>query len=90
MSELPWMGAAALAAAYAKRDLPPVEVVGALFDRIAKLDDGLNAFILPDRGAALAAARAAEAEMMAGRSRGPLHGPSTRLGCAAAPATTPP
>ncbi len=27
-SELPWMGAAALAAAYAKRELSPVEVVG--------------------------------------------------------------
>ncbi len=74
MSELPWMGAAALAAAYAKRGLSPVEVVGALFDRVAKLDDGLNVFILPDRDGAMAAARAAEAEMMAGRSRGPLHG----------------
>ncbi len=74
MSELPWMGAAALAAAYAKRELSPVEVVGALFDRITALDGGLNAFILPDRDGAMAAARAAEAEMMAGRSRGPLHG----------------
>ena len=74
MSELPWMGAAALAAAYAKRELSPVEVVGGLFDRIETLDGELNAFILPDRDGAMAAARAAEAEMMAGRSRGPLHG----------------
>ena len=74
MTELAWMGAAALSAAYAKRDLSPVEVVTALFDRIERLDGEINAFILPDRDGAMAAARAAEAEIMAGRNRGPLHG----------------
>ncbi len=74
MSDLPWMGAAALVDAFAKRELSPVDVVSGLFDRIETLDAELNAFILPDREGAMAAARAAEAEMMAGRSRGPLHG----------------
>ncbi len=74
MTDLPWMGAAALAAAYASRELSPVEVVTALFDRIERLDGELNAFILPDREGAMATARAAETEIMAGRSRGPLHG----------------
>ena len=74
MTELHWMGATALAAAYAKHELSPVDVVSGLFDRIERLDGELNAFILPDREGAMAAARGAEAEIMAGRSRGPLHG----------------
>ena len=46
----------------------------ALLDRVAKLDPRLNAFITLDAEAAMAAAKAAEAEAVAGRLRGPLHG----------------
>jgi aspartyl-tRNA(Asn)/glutamyl-tRNA(Gln) amidotransferase subunit A len=45
-----------------------------LLDRIARLDPTLHAFIRLDAEAAMAAARAAEAEIMAGRPRGKLHG----------------
>ncbi len=68
------MGVAEIGKAYADKTLSPVELVQALFARIDRLDPQINAFILPDREAALAAARQAEAEIMAGRSRGPLHG----------------
>src|SRR5271170_5209215 len=56
------------------RELSPVELTQSRLDRIAKLDNQLHSFIrvLPD--AALAAARAAESEIGAGRYKGPLHG----------------
>ncbi len=74
MSELHWMGAGALARAYADRTVSPVEVVTALLARIERLNPGLDAFIRVDGEAALAAARGAEAELASGRVRGPLHG----------------
>ena len=74
MTDIAWMGAASLAAAYRTRALSPVDVVEALLSRIDSLDGALNAFILLDRDGALAAARAAEAELTAGRDRGALHG----------------
>jgi len=74
MSDLHWMTASAAAAAIAGRKLSPVELTQALLDRIGRLDPRLNAFIRLDGDAALAAARAAEAELAAGRRRGPLHG----------------
>ncbi len=57
-----------------QRKLSPVELTRACLDRIARLDGTLHSFIrvLPDH--ALAAARAAEAAIMAGERRGPLHG----------------
>jgi aspartyl-tRNA(Asn)/glutamyl-tRNA(Gln) amidotransferase subunit A len=57
-----------------RRELSPVELTQALFDRIGRLDPQLNAFLRPTPEAALAEARAAEAEIMAGHWRGPLHG----------------
>ncbi len=56
------------------RRLSPVELTAAILARIERLDAGLHAHItlLPDR--AMAAARAAEGEIAAGRWRGPLHG----------------
>jgi aspartyl-tRNA(Asn)/glutamyl-tRNA(Gln) amidotransferase subunit A len=58
----------------AARKVSPVELVRAHLDRIDALDSKLFSFItvLPDR--ALAQAREAEREIMAGRYRGPLHG----------------
>jgi aspartyl-tRNA(Asn)/glutamyl-tRNA(Gln) amidotransferase subunit A len=69
-----WLGIAEAHAAFAARKLSPVELVTALLARIEKLDPQLNAFIRLDAEAALAAARTAEQEIAAGRSRGPLHG----------------
>jgi len=57
-----------------RRELSPVELTRAFLDRIEALDSKLQAFItvLPQR--AMAAARTAEAEMLRGDYRGPLHG----------------
>jgi aspartyl-tRNA(Asn)/glutamyl-tRNA(Gln) amidotransferase subunit A len=74
LTELHWLSAADAAAAIAAKDLSPVELTRALLDRIAALDARLNAFIQLDAEAALQMAKAAEAEAMAGRLRGPLHG----------------
>ena len=74
MSGLHWMTAAAAARAIAAGELSPVELMKALLERIARLDPKLNVFIRLDGDAAMAAARAAEAEIASGRSRGPLHG----------------
>jgi len=74
VTDLHWLGAAEAARAIAAREISPVELMQALLDRIGRLDPKLNIFIRLDGEAALAAARAAEAEIRAGRPRGPLHG----------------
>jgi aspartyl-tRNA(Asn)/glutamyl-tRNA(Gln) amidotransferase subunit A len=74
IGELHWLGVTGAAEAIAAKDLSPVELLNALLKRIDGLDPRLNAFIKLDREAALKAAQAAEAEAMAGRLRGPLHG----------------
>ena len=71
---LHFLPVATAALAIAARELSPVELMQAHLDRIANLDPRLNVFIRLDAEAALDAARAAEAEAMAGRLRGPLHG----------------
>ena len=55
------------------RQISPVEVVQAHLDRIAAVDPQVNAIVTVAEGA-LAAAKAAEAAVMAGRDLGPLHG----------------
>jgi aspartyl-tRNA(Asn)/glutamyl-tRNA(Gln) amidotransferase subunit A len=57
-----------------KRELSPVELVQSRLGRIERLDGKLNSFIRVLSEEALAAARSAEAEIVAGRWRGPLHG----------------
>jgi aspartyl-tRNA(Asn)/glutamyl-tRNA(Gln) amidotransferase subunit A len=57
-----------------RRRVSPVEVTRACLERIARLDGRLHAFITLDADRALGAAKALEAELQAGRSRGPLHG----------------
>jgi len=68
------MSAVDAARAIAAREVSPVELMTALLERIGRLDPKLNVFIRLDGDAAMAAAKAAEAEIVAGRSRGPLHG----------------
>src|ERR1700681_4192508 len=57
-----------------KKELSPVELVDSRLDRIARLDGKLNSFIRVLGDKARADARAAEAEIAAGKYRGPLHG----------------
>ncbi len=57
-----------------KRELSPVELVESRLARVEEFDGKLHSFIRILADDALAAARAAEAEIMAGRWRGPLHG----------------
>src|SRR3990172_5532040 len=74
MTEAHWLTAGEISSAYAARRLSPVELVQALLNRISALDPQLNAFIRVDIEAALDAARDAEKDIVAGRTRGPLHG----------------
>ena len=55
------------------RQVSPVEVVRAHLDRIAAVDPKVNAIVTVAEGA-LAAAKDAEAAVMAGSDLGPLHG----------------
>ena len=63
-----------LGRAFRSGEFSPLELTRALLARIERLDPGLNAFILCDANAALAAARAAGEELAGGRDRSPLHG----------------
>ncbi|MGE0224443.1 MAG: amidase [Acetobacteraceae bacterium] len=63
-----------LAPALKSGALSPVALVQACLDRIARYDGGLHSFITVTADRALAQARAAEAEIAAGRYRGPFHG----------------
>ena len=74
MSDLHWFTAAEATRAFAARKLSPVELMTAALARIERLDPKLHAFIRLDADPAMDAARAAEAEIMKGRVRGPLHG----------------
>ena len=56
------------------RKVSPVEVTEATLERIAKVDGHLRSFITVTADLAMAAARAAESEIGAGRWHGPLHG----------------
>ena len=56
------------------KEISPVEVTQKCLDRIAELDDGLNAFITVVAESAIRDAKTAEAEILNGEWRGPLHG----------------
>src|SRR4030088_2721565 len=58
----------------AAKQLSPVELTRACLDRVGALDDRLHAFVHLTEERALAEARAAEAAIMAGGPKGPLHG----------------
>jgi aspartyl-tRNA(Asn)/glutamyl-tRNA(Gln) amidotransferase subunit A len=65
---------ATLAELIAARKLSPVELTDALIQRVERFDAQTRAFITPTFDLARRQARAAEAEIAAGRYRGPLHG----------------
>ncbi len=58
----------------AAREISPVEAVELSLGRIAALEPALRFFVRVEADAARQAAREAEAEIAAGRLRGPLHG----------------
>jgi aspartyl-tRNA(Asn)/glutamyl-tRNA(Gln) amidotransferase subunit A len=74
MTDLRWLTATEIGAAYASRQLSPVELVQALLTEIGARNADCGAFIRVDEEGALAAARHAEADIMSGRTLGPLHG----------------
>ena len=57
-----------------RRELSPIDLTRACLDRIAKLNPELNAFITVCAESGLEEARSAEAEILRGEWRGPLHG----------------
>ncbi|PYM55415.1 MAG: Asp-tRNA(Asn)/Glu-tRNA(Gln) amidotransferase GatCAB subunit A, partial [Candidatus Rokuibacteriota bacterium] len=74
MSDLAWAGIAELGPWLRDRILSPVELCRALLARAERLEPRLNAFITLDPERILDEARAVEADLHAGRVRGPLHG----------------
>src|SRR5580692_11371094 len=65
---------AAAARQIAARQLSPIELTKACFERVHALDSRLHAFVHLTEERALAEARAAEAAIVAGGPAGPLHG----------------
>jgi aspartyl-tRNA(Asn)/glutamyl-tRNA(Gln) amidotransferase subunit A len=57
-----------------RRQVSPVELTRLMLDRIGSLGSPLNAWVTVLEDRAMAEARTAEAEIAAGRRRGPLHG----------------
>ena len=74
MTELHHLSVTEAGRLIASRRLSPVELVDAVLARIAAVDAKINSYITVVAEPARAAARAAEADIMAGRWRGPLHG----------------
>jgi aspartyl-tRNA(Asn)/glutamyl-tRNA(Gln) amidotransferase subunit A len=68
------LGAVQLAGLIRDKRLSPVELVRFYLERIDRLDGRLRAYITVCRESALDAARRAEAAVMRGEARGPLHG----------------
>ncbi len=71
---LAYLDASALAEAFRRRSLSPVEVAEALLARIDALDGPINAVVHTDREYTLAMARAAESRYAAGQPLSPLDG----------------
>ncbi|MFV3074837.1 amidase [Niveispirillum fermenti] len=69
-----WLDIGGIQAAYRQGTLTPLRLVEALIDRIDRVDPLLNSIVHLDRRQVLEDARAATAELKAGRPMGPLHG----------------
>ena len=74
MKDLKWLTVGEIGAAYAGRQLSPVELVQTLLAEIEARNPDYGAFIRVDAEGALSAARVAEAAIASGRRLGPLHG----------------
>jgi aspartyl-tRNA(Asn)/glutamyl-tRNA(Gln) amidotransferase subunit A len=69
-----FLSVAEAASLIAAKRISPVELTRAYLARIERLNGTLHAYVRVLDDEALAAARAAEAEILSGRYRGPLHG----------------
>ena len=72
--ELHYLTIGAAAPLIAAGELSPVELTRAYLDRIAAVDARLDSYVTLTADLALSQARQAEAEIAAGRYRGPMHG----------------
>ena len=73
-TDLHFLTIAKAASLIEQRKLSPVALTRAFLDRIAAVDPQLNAYLLVTAEQALDQARVAEAEIMSGNYRGPMHG----------------
>ncbi len=73
-AELTFLTVSEAAQLIAKKKLSPVELVQAHLERIGRVNSKINGYITVLDERALARARQAEAEIVAGRYKGPLHG----------------
>jgi len=73
-SELPFLSATELSVLLAAKEVSPVEATEAYLDRIESLDSKFRAFVTVTADTALAAAKAAEQEIVQGNHRGAMHG----------------
>src|SRR5690348_12322874 len=73
--DLCWLSAAELTALVRRKKVSPVEILGAVLDRIEKINPRLNAYVLVVADQARRDARAAERAVgKKGATLGPLHG----------------
>jgi aspartyl-tRNA(Asn)/glutamyl-tRNA(Gln) amidotransferase subunit A len=73
-TELPLLELAEVSLAVQKKEVSPLELTRACMERIERLNPRLNAFITVTGESALEEARKAEAEIVRGEWKGPLHG----------------
>ncbi|PZX17174.1 aspartyl-tRNA(Asn)/glutamyl-tRNA(Gln) amidotransferase subunit A [Palleronia aestuarii] len=78
-TDLGEMGAGELSRLYASGEASPVEAVRTSFERIARFDGAVNAFVHLDETGAMEAAHASEARWKAGEPRGPLDGAAVTI-----------
>lgn len=73
-SQLPYAHLVDVAGLIRTKQISPVELTKTMLARIEAVDPKLHAYVTITAEQAMAQARAAEAEIMTGRYRGPLHG----------------
>lgn len=74
IADLPFATITELAAAYRSRALSPVEVTRVMLERIEKMNRPLRGYLTVTADIAMQQAKQAEAEIMRGQIRGPMHG----------------
>lgn len=74
MASAPWLDLATAWELLARHELTAAELVERMLARVERLNPKLNAYVTLLADAAREQARAADAELAQGRSRGPLHG----------------